>query len=295
MHSPIDRLLPQITKSVTQTIPDHSERVLHGAKRARLRPILIEHRGFHFKTDPRRQAFLIPKPALEYIWMSIYTYYVLFEICDAYRTQGQSTFKPRSHPDMAKILDFLNLAHQQVYTKHPLKWPTLPRTLNDIPVMAIADTIFLRCLEYLLLPSYLSFLKDLTNIRTSSTDYIHQRELTSINLLMVNAKGQKDKFRRAIALLVGSLLKTANTQDGYPNTLQQSEFNTVLSQLPDYFKHSIHTLYFFVWVVFHEQMHKPIPLTPYDVINRESLLLSELTNPHPKGMTNQIIRQSKQQ
>ncbi len=276
MESPIFRLKYQYTKSIIQTPLGYSSHIFCEAKRTPISINLKQDNRFYFGFNTEHKSFTITSATLEYIWCTSYTAYLLFELCDTDIISGAPAFSINNNKKAINSLKLLQQATNKLNNNTDIDWTNTNYFVGNIPIEASADTLFLRSLEHLILPSYIEYLKKLTYATTTSVDSSSQREILATTLFMDAATNKRDYTRRGLAWAISSLIKSTRVSHRKTKTSDNNinAFKTLIPQLKWHFEQDNHPVYLFLWILFHAQFKDVIPLTiPKGTTWRQALIL----------------------
>ncbi len=278
MDSPISRLLPRIEKTIHTTLPNAANGLILHAYKAKLNTIVTDSTEFHFRINAVTQVITLPLAALEHLWFTCYTSTLIFEYCDILRTKGDIEHCLYEQEDIVQSLVRLQQTRDQLSGQSTVNWQNISSYLNEVPIEANADRLFIHSLENLILPAFLHFLKGFADIQSSDIDHAYQREITSAKLLINLSTNHQDKMKRGMAWIIASLLKSSqNLLCGNANKdLSIDSFAIVLTQIPMYFEKENHPIYIFLRILFHAHFNHSIPLTLPSGLSWKENLFNEL-------------------
>lgn len=281
MGSPIIRLISQIKQSVNKGLPQLCRKLLFGKN-----PPYYELR---LSTDSRRlimvnnqlQKLEVSLQYLEHLWASLYTFHLIHEKCDAYRTQGAVFYSIQDDPKLQQALEVYKQTKQRVHQPKSIHWRNVSQVIENVPLQAMTDTFFLRSLEYTLLPEYISHIKE--EYGTNHTDTLPSKSMAPIKMFMEVASNRKDYTRRGISWATVLLLQKTEILLHHENISQDHivhAYAHILSLLNLYFANPNHPVYLYFSMLFHAHTKGFVPLHIKNNTTWLETLIQDLRNTH---------------
>ncbi|WNO10457.1 hypothetical protein [Teredinibacter sp. KSP-S5-2] len=277
MDSPTKRLHAQCLTLLNEKLPTKVYGLLPISASLPMEVQITESTQFQFAIDHVQHVFQLPRTALEFLWVATYSYLSLYEQVEQTKEKSKFIYFHLSDNNYSILVELLRRARARLNSSYAGNWNTLGISTYPIENTELIDSVYLRCIEYKVLPLYLDFLSLQAGETDVTLQHAYQRDLTG-KLLISRSQRDTDDRTNGFALFITSLLTiTQNTLIDYTHTtLVARAVKTTTEQMTSILSEENHSAYQLAWVLFHAHCRNAIPVLPKSARTKLSQLRTVL-------------------
>lgn len=265
MSSPIRVLDQDIINSLVRISPENKDELEQFRIKFEPKATFTSDSGFRFRVNTKTKNIIIPTVALEYLWCSSYTFYLIYIKYTQRQEKGNfDMFHLQSDPELALALEMYkwssdSLADKKSNWKDNFPSPSNTSSKDKESHESIATELFLCAIAWILHHEIAHIYHEHPNEETHKKGSINQEreaDSSATKWILGSITDENLIQKRGLGVIIAILAITSQDilSGKFNNTTHPKSYERLFDAIDPYFKDENHIVYAFSTIILHTHM-----------------------------------------